>query len=436
MTSALKETPVPITSTRPAIRIRGLVKYYSLGSGYDSSLKSMIIHRIQGKHPDVLRVLDGLDLTVPKGQALGICGANGTGKSTLLKIIAGIVPQTSGTVEVDGRVASLLELGAGFHPEMTGEENVFLNGAILGLPESALKHKMAAIFRTAGLERFATTPIKHYSSGMVQRLGFSIASHLDPDVLILDEVFAVGDMLFQHTARDLFAKFKARGKTILLVTHDLVLLEQFCDRVLILANGKVLMDGPPKIVTHQYATLSWQHRFQYGVGEAPYSVTNRMGDQRMRVEEVKTLDAEGNEQRAFRQFDPMRVRMKIVSDDPDLGGPFLSIKIQDTWGQGICQNVLPPPSDLGSAPPEYFVELVFDRLLLSPGIYSIEVILRTRGGWMLDVWSYGESFHVIIQEETGRADIVTDGFFHHPGRWTFEGVEGWEVPYVAFTRKR
>ena len=395
----------------------------------------MILNKIKGKQPDILKVLDGLDLDIPRGQAVGICGANGTGKSTLLKIIAGIVPPTAGTVEVEGRVASLLELGAGFHPEMTGEENVLLNGAILGIAERLLKHKMAAIFRTAGLERFATTPIKHYSSGMVQRLGFSIASHLNPDILILDEIFAVGDMLFQHTAHQLFESFKASNKTIILVSHDLTLLEIFCDRVLILANGKILMDGPPKIVTHQYATLSWQHQFQCGVGETPYSVTNRFGDQRMRFAEVTLLDREGRDQRAFRQFDPMRIRLKIVSDDPDLGGPFLSVKFQDTWGEGICQSILPPPAYLGSAPAEYHVELVFDSLLLSPGFYSLELILRTRGGWMLDMWSYAESFHVIAKMEDQRADVITDGFFHHPNRWVLEGVEGWEVPGEAFTRR-
>lgn len=409
----------------PAIVIRKLVKHYRLGSDETGSFKSVVLDKIKRRKGDLLKVIDGIDLEIAKGEIVGICGANGAGKSTLLKMISGIVPPTSGEIRVEGRVASLLELGAGFHPEMTGVENVLLNGSIIGLPESFLREKMAAIFRTAGLERFENTPIKHYSSGMVQRLGFSIASHLDPDILILDEIFAVGDILFQRTALETFYNFKSSGKTILIVSHDLSIMEKFCDRVMILANSKILMDGPPKMVTHQYAMLSLQHRSQFGAGSVPYGVTNRGGDQRMRVENVRLLNPAGNETRAFRQFGSFRVRMTIANDDEDLGGPFISVRILDTWGDGVCQSILLPPEEHGSAPPRWEVELAYDPLLLSPGYYSVEVMLKTRGGWILDLWSYRESFHVMNREEHERPDIVTDGFFHHPSKWTMEGVPDW-----------
>jgi hypothetical protein len=199
---------------------------------------------------------------------------------------------------------------------------------------------------------------------------------------------------------------------------------------MILANGKILVDGPPKIVTHQYAMLSLQHRNQLATGVVPYAVTNRGGDQRMRVEEIRLLDSQGNETRAFRQFGSLKVRLTIVSDDEDLGGPFISIRFLDTWGDGVCQSILPPPDDHGAAPSRWEVELTYDPLLVSPGYYSLEVLLKTRGGWTLDFWSYRESFHVMNREDLDRLGVLTDGYFHHPSKWTVDGVPQWNVPEV------
>ncbi len=401
-----------------SIRIRGLVKHYYLGSAQDRSLKALLIRKIKHIPPDILKVLDGVDLDIPKGQALGICGANGAGKSTLLKLIAGITFPTDGTIEVAGRVASLLELGAGFHPDMTGEENVLLNGVILGLPEKVLKRKMEAIFRDAGLSRFTRTPIKYYSTGMVQRLGFSIGSHLDPDILILDEVFAVGDALFQHTAVDIFRRFKARGKTILLVSHDLHVLENFCDRVIMISNGNILMDGPPKVVTHQYAALVWQHRYQIGSGDNPYHVTNRLGDQRMRVESVTFLDAGGNTDRVFRQFASMTVRLTLVNEDPELAYPYVSLKILDNWSQDVCQTITgPPPEEYECAPPRFTMDLVFESLLMMPGSYTMEIIVAASSGTIMDSWSFIESFSVLPRIEETHYQNVYGGVFSHPCTW-------------------
>jgi ABC-type polysaccharide/polyol phosphate transport system ATPase subunit len=407
-----------------AVKIRGLVKHYYLGSDQERSLKSLVLRKIKGVEGDILHVFDGLDLDIPKGQALGICGANGAGKSTLLKLISGITYPTAGTLEVEGRVASLLELGAGFHPEMTGEENVLLNGVILGLPERDLKRKMRAIFQDAGLERFAGTPIKHYSTGMVQRLGFSIASHLDPDILILDEIFAVGDALFQHTAIDIFRRFKARHKTIILVSHDLSILENYCDRVVMISGGNILMDGPPKVVTHQYAALVWQHQYQIGTGGTPFAVTNRVGDQRMRLESVRLLDSEGKEEHTFRQFSALSIRLALVSEDADLSYPAVSVKILDNWSRGVCQTFLENQPRFDPAPPRFEIDLCFDRLLLAPGNYSMEVIVSTGRGLILDAWSFAESFSVIPCLEESLYNASRGVLFHHPARWISRNEEG------------
>jgi ABC-type polysaccharide/polyol phosphate transport system ATPase subunit len=412
-----------------SIQIRGLVKHYYLGSAQDRSLKALFVRKIKHIPPDILRVLDGVDLDIPKGQALGICGANGAGKSTLLKLISGITYPTAGSIEVKGRVASLLELGAGFHPDMTGEENVLLNGVILGLSEKVLKRKMEAIFRDAGLSRFTRTPIKYYSTGMVQRLGFSIASHLDPDVLILDEVFAVGDALFQHTAIDIFRRFKARGKTILLVSHDLHVLENFCDRVIMISNGGILMDGPPKVVTHQYAALVWQHRYQIGSGDNPYHVTNRLGDQRMRVEEVAFLNAEGKQERVFRQFSSMTIRLTLVNEDPELAYPYVSLKVIDNWSQDVCQTITgSSPEEYEPAPSRFSMDLIFESLLMMPGNYTMEIIVASSSGTILDSWSFVESFSVLPRIEELRYQGVYGGVFSHPCKWILHRPEEQVIP--------
>jgi len=417
----LVEPAEPLPDSYPpedlAIRLSGLVKEYYLGQDRDRTLKSFILRKVRREEPDILRVLTGLDLEVPKGQVLGICGANGAGKSTLLKIIAGIIPPTAGEVEVKGRVASLLELGAGFHPEMTGMENVLLNGAILGIREQDLRQRISSIFQMAGLERFTDTPIKHYSSGMVQRLGFAIASFLDPDVMILDEIFAVGDAIFQQTALDMFSRFKSRKKTILLVSHDLRILENFCDRVILLAGGGILMDGPPKVVTHQYATLCWQHVYQIGTDQVPFSVTNRMGDQRMRLKKVMLLNENDEEQRAFRQFGCLKFRFCLVCEDQDLSEPYLSVKVIDNWGRGVCQDFGIPEEGHNSAPAEFQMDLILNEILLSPGSYSLEVIVATGFGLILDSWSFAETFSIIPPLDSGLEMPDPGVFFYHPSRW-------------------
>jgi len=188
----------------------------------------------------------------PKGSKFGAIGRNGSGKSTALKLVAGITKPTSGTVEVEGRISALIELGAGFHPEISGRENVFINGIMLGLTKREIAQRFDEIVEFAELKDFIDAPVKTYSSGMYMRLGFAVAIHVDPDVLLVDEVLAVGDEGFTHKCLDKFAEFKRRGKTILLVTHSLGLVERFCDDAVWLDHGKLLADGDPKRVIGAY----------------------------------------------------------------------------------------------------------------------------------------------------------------------------------------
>src|SRR3954449_4210927 len=192
--------------------------------------------------------------TVPKGRTLGVIGRNGSGKSTLLKLVAGITKPSEGSVKVDGRISALIELGAGFHPEISGRENVFINGIMLGLTKRQITERFDEIVEFAEMKEFIDAPVKTYSSGMYMRLGFAVAIHVDPEVLLVDEVLAVGDEGFTHKCLDKFAEFKRRGKTILLVTHSLGMVERFCDEALWLDTGRVKGSGDPKRIVGAYIT--------------------------------------------------------------------------------------------------------------------------------------------------------------------------------------
>jgi len=222
-----------------------------------ATLKSALLtgNLISSLRPDeTFTALNDVSVTVPKGWTLGVIGRNGSGKSTLLKLVAGITKPTTGAVRVDGRISALIELGAGFHPEISGRENVFINGIMLGLSKREVARRFDEIVEFAELRDFIDAPVKTYSSGMYMRLGFAVAIHVDPDVLLVDEVLAVGDEGFTHKCLDKFADFKRRGKTILLVTHALGLVERFCDEALWLDAGRVKGSGDPKRIVDAYLT--------------------------------------------------------------------------------------------------------------------------------------------------------------------------------------
>ncbi len=222
-----------------------------------ATLKSALLtgSLIQDLQPEeTFSALQGVSFTVPAGRTYGIIGRNGSGKSTALKLVAGITKPTEGTVKVHGRISALIELGAGFHPEISGRENVFINGIMLGLTKREVGQRFDEIVEFAEMQEFIDAPVKTYSSGMYMRLGFAVAIHVDPDVLLVDEVLAVGDEGFTHKCLDKFGEFKRRGKTILLVTHSLALVERFCDDALWLDGGKVRAAGDPKRVVGAYLT--------------------------------------------------------------------------------------------------------------------------------------------------------------------------------------
>jgi lipopolysaccharide transport system ATP-binding protein len=237
---------------KAAIEARGLGKRYKLGESGGAS--GLIARLRRGRAaPQVVDALSDVSFTVPAGQAVGIIGSNGAGKSTLLKILTRITAPSSGSATVRGRLGTILEVGTGFHPELTGRENVFLSGAILGLRHAEVQARLDAIIAFAGVERFIDTPVKRYSSGMYVRLAFSVAAHLDPDILVVDEVLAVGDIGFQKRCLQRMEEESHReGRTILFVSHNLQAIRALCSRALLMEDGRLVKDGPTSEVMQAY----------------------------------------------------------------------------------------------------------------------------------------------------------------------------------------
>lgn len=202
--------------------------------------------------------LKGISFQVAQGETIGIIGRNGSGKSTILKIIAGVYTPTAGLVEARGKVAPLIELGAGFHSDLTGRENITMNGLLLGLSRRQIREREEKIIEFAELGEFIDAPIKQYSTGMLMRLGFAVSAEIDPDILLIDEILAVGDAGFQHKCVERVERLRAAGKTILFVSHDLATVRRLCPRVLLLHNGELLADGPAEAVTARYLEILQQ----------------------------------------------------------------------------------------------------------------------------------------------------------------------------------
>ncbi|QKW33630.1 ABC transporter ATP-binding protein [Actinomadura sp. NAK00032] len=229
-------------AARRALIVDGVTKRFTLR--HARSIKNMTVRALRRERlRDRFTALDGVSVAIDVGEAVALVGVNGSGKSTLLKIISGVLPPDEGTVRVRGRVAGLIEVGAGLHPDLTGRENVFLNGAILGMDRAETLRKFDAIVEFADIGRFLDQPVRFYSSGMFMRLAFSIAVHTEPDVFLIDEVLAVGDPLFRRKCIERLQEYRASGRTMVIVAHDAALLRQLCTRGVFLEDGRVLWDG-------------------------------------------------------------------------------------------------------------------------------------------------------------------------------------------------
>jgi ABC-type polysaccharide/polyol phosphate transport system ATPase subunit len=247
-----------ITDAPVAIEVRDLKKAFRIPTQRVDSLKERVLHPLAQREYRELRALDGVSFEIHRGEFFGIVGRNGSGKSTLLKLLASIYRADSGTIRMAGRLAPFIELGVGFNPELTARENIVLNGVMMGLSPREIRRRIEAIIEFAELEEFADLKLKNYSSGMLVRLAFSVMMEADADVLLIDEVLAVGDAAFQQKCSDAFREMKAQGKTIILVTHEMATVEAYCHRAMLISEGQIQSIGDPAEVGQDYLRLNFE----------------------------------------------------------------------------------------------------------------------------------------------------------------------------------
>jgi ABC-type polysaccharide/polyol phosphate transport system ATPase subunit len=414
-----------------AIDVRDLHKTYrrygrrkNFGTLKSAILSGRVVRDL--KPDDSFEALRGVSFAVPPGETVGIVGRNGSGKSTVLKLIAGIGKPSSGTVTVQGRVSALIELGAGFHPEISGRDNVFINGMMLGLSKREVTERFDEIVAFAELEDFIDAPVKTYSSGMYLRLGFSVAINVDPDVLLVDEVLAVGDEAFTHKCLDKFADFRRRGRTVLLVTHSLDLVARFCDEALWLDKGVVRELGDPRRVIDAYlmdvaaaenrALARASQPATQTAGTAPQDLSKadegRWGSREAEIVAVEFLRSDGTGAHVFESGQAMTIRMRVRAhqslDDFVFGVGLFS-------ADGVC--CYGTNTDIDGARPRAFtgdaeVAFVIDSLCLVAGSYKVDVAIHRQNGAPYD-------YHRLLYTIRVTSTTNDTGIARPPHRWTF-----------------
>jgi ABC-2 type transport system ATP-binding protein/lipopolysaccharide transport system ATP-binding protein len=417
-----------------AIEIRDVTKKFRLHNDRKTNVKELFSARRLSSRTEEFWALKGVSLDIPKGKTFGLIGHNGSGKSTLLKLVAGIHRPTSGTITSTGRVSAMLELGAGFHPEMSGRDNIYLNGSILGMTRRQIDAAIDDIIAFSGLGDFIDTPVKVYSSGMYVRLGFAIAVNLAPEILIIDEVIAVGDEAFQRKCFDHLYELRRKGVTIVLVTHSLSLVADLCDSAAWLDGGTLRRVGPAREVVDDY--LANVNRREAEADAAPDQTgtaaetatdgvggrTPRRGSGEVRVTGIQFLDGEGVERKFLSSSRPGTVR---IAYDATADLPSVTFGLAFTHESGA--QVAGPNSGYGertySVPAGHgTVDYVVDSLPLQAGEFLLSVAAVDKG----HTYDYVDRAFVL---KVRAEDVITEpGLVRMPGRWVHR--PGAETPAV------
>jgi len=431
--------PAPKPAARPegeAIRVEKVAKLFrrTLPGDRLRTLKSALVGRslTRGLKPEeAIEALEEVDFTVNKGEAFGVIGGNGSGKSTLLKLVAGMLKPSQGRIVVAGRVAALIELGAGFHPEISGRENVFINGAVLGLSRKQIERRYEEIVEFSGLGDFMEEPVKNYSSGMYVRLGFAVAVHTDPDILLVDEVLAVGDEAFAHRCLRRIEEFLAAGKTLLLVSHSLDLVEGVCDRVLWLDHGVQRLVGEPRRVIDAYRQEvaeqeGEQHlaakREREQAGEE-VSQELRWGSREAEITSFRLL-AGGEERYHVECGEDLVFEIRARADRPledfVFGIAVSTPRGNEVWGTNTDLEGHTSVRFEGEAT----IRLACPAMRLGPGEYVVDVAVHSKEGAPYDYQKQALTFTV-----TARTGGIGVYFPEH--EWEFGGGVRWHDVEVA-----
>lgn len=395
-----------------AISVQGVSKHFRIPLDRSTTLKYRVTHwRSASRYRD-FSALEDVSFDVPFGQFLGIIGHNGCGKTTLLKILSRIYEPTSGRVVINGRVSPFLELGVGFNPELTARENVFLNGALLGITRAELHRRVDDIIAFAELEDFADQKLKNFSSGMQVRLAFSVAIQADAGILLMDEVLAVGDARFQEKCFDVFARYKREGRTVILVTHDLWAVDSYCDRAIMLDHGRLVADGRPTEVTAHYRRVMGQRSEAATAPEA--TVGTRWGSGEVEIVDVALCDETGAPRTSVAAGRPLVVAISYRANQP-VGDLSVQLNIHRSDGLPLVEvnsrlggRVLPcpPPGEV------WTIRYVVDSLCLLQAAYQVSAGIYDAQG--LHAYDHHErSIEFRVVDETSRRGMVDLG-----GQWS------------------
>ena len=373
-----------------AVSVENVWKYFRLYHEKNQYLKSTLLRGRRARY-DEFWALKGVDFEIPFGSTFGIIGSNGSGKSTLLKCLAGILSPDKGSVSCNGRMAALLELGAGFHPDLSGRENIYLNGAILGMTRSEIDRKLEEIIDFSGLEKFVDTPVKNYSSGMVVRLGFAVATNVDPEILIIDEVLAVGDESFQHRCHEKIESFRQEGRTIILVSHGLMQVAQLCSTVAWLEKGVIQEIGPSYEVIGKYAGQSHD-----AAPKAEGEIGERWGSHEAEITRAEFVNADGVPVHVLKTGEPISLQIDYTAHMP-IKEPVFGIRIThlhgtNVWGSNTKRMGFQPATLNNSGT----ITLNIPELPILAGTYDLTVALTDQHEtYEYDHWERRVRFDVV-----------------------------------------
>ncbi len=407
-----------MSEAEPVVRFENVSKRFAFSKDEPQSVLESIIaffSRSKQKKDNNLWALRDASFDVLPGEGVGFIGRNGSGKSTILKLISQILRPTNGRIVVSGRVSALLELGAGFHPDLTGRENIYLNAAVLGLSEEDVTSRFDDIVAFSELGEFINMPVKHYSSGMFMRLGFSVAINVQPDILIIDEILAVGDQMFQLKCIDAITQLKRDGTTIIMVSHNINMIQTLCSHLIWLEKGQIRCDGPTDEVAAKYMEYSYE---QEGKNLSVVDF-HRGGDQTLEITAVRFLNKKGDEQQIFQTGDAMTIEMAYTAHQP-IPDPEFGLAIYRQDGVHVNgPNTQLAGLQIGIVEGSGMVQYTIDPVPLLPARYKVTVAVHdSRFPHCYDVHKEAYSFRVVPGGTT-----EMNGLIALPATWSWQQKE-------------